>query len=528
MPRIGLLVAALFVAASCDSAPGEDPPADGAKDAGLDAGAQEVAPAPEIGPSTPDVPSPEDVASGEGAPEVTDAPPDVSTALDTAVDTSPDVSAGWRGYDWQPEGTCGMAPYEWLPPGEVGEVLLWSENPLYSNMTPAMIEGLAAELGYPDILDVRHGARVYALRYTTQDRGVPREATAMVGVPADVAPAGETSVLPVVLVMHPTVGFADRCAPSHGLEGAAMAMLPATQGFIGVAPDLLGMCGVGAACEDMFHPYLVGEPTAIAALDAVRAAEAQLLTMSAETGVVPDGRLAIVGASQGGHGALFVDRFARVYAPAYDISCVAASVPPANLLGHAAHAFAALGPATDLGLGFLVAAFLWYAPALPAETVFNADGPRDYAAHIPATFQDTCRSGDLVRDADTIEHVFAESFLDDMRNLGWAALDPWGCYALENSLPTTSVPLLVFPETLLIYGARDRIVSPEVEAAAVVALCEQGYRIEHVECAGEGHSDAVVASLSAQLGWLGECLDGRRISDDDLCVVTPPRDCAGR
>jgi hypothetical protein len=345
-----------------------------------------------------------------------------------------------------------------------------------------------------------------------------------VGIPD--LPDGEVAALPTVLTMHPTMGYDDACAPSSRMEGAVLALLPATMGWIAVAPDGLGMCGVAGACPDTFHTYLLGEPTAIAAWDAVRAAHEKLIDVSDDTGVLPDGRVAPIGPSQGGHAALFVERYAAHYAPEYEVSCVVAAVPPGDLAGQATAALSRLSGATRMGLAFLAAAYLWYQPDVPASTLLNENGPRDYATYVMETYPDTCSEGALTSGASTLEDLFAPEFLAGFASGGWSAVEPWGCMAHENSLPWASVPYAGDAEILIVLGESDRIVSSVIEHETIETLCGMGYRIQHVECAGQSHEQAVLVSVTRQLGWVEECLAGARIPDDDVCVVHEPEACS--
>ena len=437
----------------------------------------------------------------------------------------PDAGSPWPGYPWEPaQGLCGVAPYRWLPPDEVGAVLTWEES-LGFRLSREMIAALLAGAGYPDVVEPLHGTRVWTIRYTTQDQGELREATGLVAIPDLVAEPGELVELPTLLAMHPTVGYDDRCAPSAGLEGPAAALIPASQGYIGVAPDLLGLCGFGDPCPDAFHPYLIGEPTALAAWDAVRAGHVALAEIAAETGVVPNAVVLPWGPSQGGHGSLFADRYAEHYAPEFEVPCAAAVVPPADLAGAAANALDHLSGATQLGTAFLAAAALWYAPPEPLSTLFNADGPRDYAAHIPETFPTCCRARNLLTDATTIEDVYTADALAAAQAGQWDDLAPWGCMVLENSLPTSSVPRHVDHPVLMVLGERDEMVWPPAQREAVRTLCEQGYRIDMVECAGVNHANAALHSVQLQLEWMRACLAGEALDPDRLCRIDPPVEC---
>lgn len=427
----------------------------------------------------------------------------------------------------QPTPACGMEPYDWLPPDKVGEVVAYEEQPLY-NLPPALIEELIAEYGYALALPLTYTPRVFKLRYTTQDRGQTREATAMVGIPDLAAPgAPPTDGVPAALFLHGTTGYADKCAPSLSIEGAAAAVLPAAAGFLAVAPDFLGLCGFGGPCPDQFHPYLVGEPTAVASLDAVRAALKLREMLVVDDDLPPfDGRLAAWGASQGGHAALFVDRYAPYYAPEFTMPCVVAVVPPANLAGEAGKALTALSSAASMGIAFLTAAHLWYEPDKTLAALFNPDGPEDYSDYIPNTFPTTCNAKTLYKGAKSLDDVFVAPALEALAGGNLAALDPWGCFALENSLPTNSIANLSPSRLLFLIGESDNLVDRVVERETFLQLCDQGYTAEFVECAGLGHTETALESINIQLEWLFECLEAPDDVPAGACELKDPETCS--
>ena len=443
-------------------------------------------------------------------------PPDDIVQADSAAPDSPSA--------YEPESVCGSAAHTWLPSEETGHVLEYNEHYIY-NLPPEMLLQLAEDAGYPIEIPVSYSSRVFAMRYTTQDRGVLKEATAMVGIPDVADLPGGPHEFATALFLHGTTGYADKCAPSTGMDGGAAAMVPAVMGFIGVAPDYLGMCGFGEPCDDMFHPYLIGEPTAVASLDAVRAAFELIELLGEDLNAVPDYRLVPWGGSQGGHAALFVDRFAPHYAPEFDVSCVVAIVPPADLVGQSEAAFQAMGSAATLGSAFLAASYLWYEPAAPMSSVFNSDGPMDYSDYIPEKFQETCNSNDFFKGVSNKADAYAPEFLAAIEAGGFGSTDPWGCFAGENSLPSTSVPRAGDANVFYIIGENDELVDNLTARQTFENLCDQGYVMQFVECEGLKHTDAAVQTIIMQVEWLFHCLDGNLV-EEDQCVITEPQECS--
>ncbi len=401
-------------------------------------------------------------------------------------------------YPWEPGDTCGMPEYQWLPPGEVGALIDWMELPTYG-LKAEVIDALAGEMGYSG-LSAQYGTRVFRIRYLTQDRGELKEATGMVGVPVAETGDGPAS-FPTALFLHPTVGYGDPCAPSQGLIGAASAIIPAAMGYVSVAPDGLGMCGDEDPCGG-FHPYLIGEPTAIAGWDGVRAADALLLELWPELELTPSEAVVPWGASQGGHAALFAERYAPHYAPEFDVPCAVALVPPSDLLGQATAAMQDPGAAAGLGTAFLAAATLWYQPPDGASGMFTSAYSQLILDKLPAT----CDTADLFEGADSVTDVYETAFIDAVAGGDLAKLVPWGCIAAENSLPHTSVPQLGEARILMVLGQNDELVDETVEKAAFQTLCEQGYHLQLIDCADGTHAETAVSTLPLQLEWMAACL----------------------
>ena len=476
----------------------------------------------DVGPSADLDPGPVDAVAVPDA-----AADDASPLVDSAgADAVADAGADAPPYVWEPDGPCGMPPYQWLPQGDVGDLITWQELPQY-RLTPELIALLLVQAGSPGVIQPQFGTRVYYVRYLTQDRGESREATALVGIPDLPATVDPATTFPVSLFLHPTVGYANACTPSDGLIGAAGAVVPASMGYVTVAPDLLGLCGAANPCEGTApHPYLIGEPTAIAALDAVRAARKLLDAIGPEVGVAAGPQVVPWGGSQGGHAALFVDRYAPVYAPEIEIPCVVAMVPPSDMAGQASHAVGGgLSASSALGIAFLAAAIDWYAPIADPATLFNANGPKDYTTYIPQTYPTTCSAGALVTGAKSLDDLFAPDFLSSVATDGLAAVAPWGCIASEASLPSASVPDLATSEVLVILGENDELVDRATEVASVEALCGMGYRIELKICAGSDHVTTAVDTLSFQLDWVAACLNGVPIPEDVVCTAPMAESC---
>ena len=231
-----------------------------------------------------------------------------------------------------PVALCDMSDYSLLDPDELGQVLDWEEITIW-DQSAETIDNLLASFDMTGLGPMPYGSKLYRFRYTTQDRGVKVEATAMLGLPVSDDESTEVETFPTVLNTHGTTGFSDPCAPSHPdreMEDPALTALFAALGHIVIAPDYIGMNGFGEAAS-VRHGYLVGEQTAIGSLDAVRAGW-RLLQQQFSSYAIHDQRVIPWGGSQGGHAALFCELIAPYYAPEFEIPAVLALIPPTNLI----------------------------------------------------------------------------------------------------------------------------------------------------------------------------------------------------
>ena len=211
-------------------------------------------------------------------------------------------------------GGCGLPGYTWLDRGQVGAVLDHDEDAL-SPMDSVTVDGFISVVS--DALSpVPYGARLFTLRYTTQDKGRLVEATGLVGVPWTAE--GLTGDFPVILFHHGTTGFTGACAPSGlGAANNLLIYLTASLGYVVFAPDYFGL-DPGPAPEPapgdppLVHAYVSVEQTAIGALDMLRAGRT-FVTSEVDTEVQPGRQVVLMGASQGGHGVFATERLAPYY-----------------------------------------------------------------------------------------------------------------------------------------------------------------------------------------------------------------------
>ncbi|MDP2340865.1 MAG: lipase family protein [Deltaproteobacteria bacterium] len=413
---------------------------------------------------------------------------------------------------------CGQPAYQWVDDPRLGDVLDREELRVVE-LTDS--QGFIDTLRESDAADVAHvpQRRVFLdrFRYQTQDRGQLVEATGLYAFPD---PKEVDGPLPLVIYTHGTSGYSDACAPSHLAEGptatdAAIIGVFASVfdggGAVVVAPDYLGMAGFGAP-STFSHPYMIAEPTAIAALDAGRAAR----QLAADDGLTLNDGVVVAGGSQGGHAAALTARYAPHYATDITLIGTVNAIPPLDLLGHAVDAVSG-GLAGPVNVGNIVAGMVaaqrWY--GVPRETLLELV---DEAAldDVEATMDSGCALPEIEL---SVDELFAPDAVAAARAGAFEDFPgPWGCIFSRSSLVDTDVERLDDTPGLVVLGTDDTLVEPGVERRAVAALCEQGMTLAFQECAGRDHGGAFLAAIDDMLAFL----EARVRGDDvvDACVVS--------
>lgn len=514
-----MAAALLALLMACDDGGGSGADPDGAPPP-ADSSPTDARPV-DMAPDGPPADMGPDAAPADMAPDAArDAAPDMGPACEwpaPRLDDSPPARALAAA-----PASCGMPAYTWLEDGTLGEVL---DRVEVQRLPAAALGAITAAAGVAIPRPFEYDVVVEQIVYVTQDRGRLVEATALVGWP-DV-PDGEAPPGGLMALMHGTAGFSDDCAPSNTLEYQALTAAIASTGYVVVTPDLLGLKGRGEP-TGFVHPYLVGEATAIAALDGVRAAG----RLAAESGPCLDPEPVMLGISQGGHAALWVELLAPYYAPELRFSGTAAVVPPSDLVRQLERAIAQRVDATFNALGLLVGGGAWYGLGDRLGEVFQP--PLDEI--LPDIAQRSCDDGaaeafDLdPADYPDPESVFTAALVEQARAGTLAQLEPWGCIARENSLLHTRINRLA-PELrpahgiLFVLGERDGLVNTPIERAAFPELCEGGWPLSYLECAGADHVDAAVWSLPE----IFDFLDARRAGEPlgEACVQGAPVHCRG-
>ena len=413
---------------------------------------------------------------------------------------------------------CTAESYEWLDSDQVGGIIDWEEVSEYS-LDVATINAVFASLGLNDI-EAKYGVTMIRVRYTTQNKGEQVEATGWFALPN----VDEPTDFPLLLWLHPTMGFSDVCGPTNwGLEGAAFPLITASTGMVVAAPDYLGMNGWGAE-SGMMHPYVIAEPTAIASLDAARA----LLTFQEEQATFaqadPD-RLLHWGISEGGFAALWTDRYQPNYAPEFTSVGVVAAIPPTDLGALGVHAVTNFG-ATTAGLAaVLTTASDWCESDQPLTDYFTDEDPLWMATNFPDELMNSCDTFPSIEAASSVEDIYTPEFIEAVETADWTDYEQFGCIAQENSIRISEIPYASEAPMLMVIAENDSLAIADPAREDLEALCEQGYQIEHIECADSNHSDGAIDTIVLQFQWLIDRSDDVMLDESVQCVINEPMDC---
>ena len=386
---------------------------------------------------------------------------------------------------------CGMPPYTWRTGPDLGDVVSRADRADYS---VAELETLLEIAGVPLPAPLEHDVAIETVAYVTQDRGSPVESSMLLSYPTDFQAGADA---PVLLLLHGTSGFTHGCGATAGPAYRAITALYSSLGWITVAPDYLGLESAGEPYPGP-HPYVIGEPTAIASLDAARAAGKALV---ADGPVCATTRLAVAGASQGGHAALWVDRLAPYYARELTLIGTVAWVPGSDLVAHADRALRSVVSATTLVAAGLVVGAPWYGVGDRLDEIFLAPWDTD----LPAQLEQSCLPE---VEFSSLEETFQPELLSAVAAGSITDFEPFGCMLGESSLAGTSIARIGPDDPgygiLFVMGQDDTLVVPEIERPSYDTLCAQGLPLQSLECAGAGHAEAVLWSFPEVVSFLDD------------------------
>jgi len=322
---------------------------------------------------------------------------------------------------------------------------------------------------------------------TTHDDGSAAIASGLVVVPE----TGQRH--PVIAWHHGTTGFARACAPSLASDpfgSGAMYVLDdiLAQGWALVATDYIGLGTEGP------HPYLIGQDSARAELDAVRAAR-QL-----EDADISDQTVAW-GHSQGGGATLWSAAIAEDYAPDVPLSGAVAMAPASDLLG-------LVDRLPDVTGGSVFASFVISAySAVYPDVSFH----RYVRPGAEVTVQQM--AGRCLAAPETFVSVLALLALVDDPNI--LAADPT-TGPLGNRLTQNIPPPPAGIPVLLGQGKADELIDFDMQLLYAAKMCAQGGEVDFRGYAGLGHLPLVEPGSTAiadALTWTADRFAGAALSD---------------
>ncbi|CAB4756878.1 MAG: hypothetical protein F2694_09960 [Actinobacteria bacterium] len=321
-----------------------------------------------------------------------------------------------------------------------------------------------------DNSDPDAAARSYRIMYLSESiAGEPIAVTGVASVPTAQAPTGGR---PLATLAHGTTGIADECAPSQELTRLDMGLAISALGaeFVIAGTDYEGLGTPGR------HPYLVGESEGRSTLDAIVAA-----------GQLPDAqpgkRVAILGYSQGGHGALWASQLAAEWTPELQVVGTFAGAPASetDVVFTAAPSLA--------GFAFMLVA--GYAAAYP-----QAD-PALFLTDLGLSRLDEVDVGCA---AEVIVGFSGTNPADLVRPEG-PTTEPWKSLAAENiagSEKTNDAP------TLIIHSQKDETVPIFFSELLLSRMCANGQVVERRVLPEGGHGAAALPSYQQALTWVQE------------------------
>ena len=303
---------------------------------------------------------------------------------------------------------------------------------------------------------------------TTHGDDSPAVASGLVVAPASGADH------PVIAWHHGTTGYDRACAPSlapEPFESGAMFVLDQLigNGWAFVATDYVGLGTEGP------HPYMVGDVSGRAELDAVRAARELEDAQLGEQTVA-------WGHSQGGGASLWSAAIAEQYAPDVPLDGVVALAPASDL------------PALVEGLSETEGGSVFAAFVISAYSALFPDVSFD--RYVRAGAQVTVRemAKRCLAEPATLVSVLALIALKDDPDITASdpSTGPLGQRLKQNVPPAVSaVPILIGQ------GSGDEIVHSEMQSGYVTQLCGEGASVDFRAYGGLGHLSLVESGSPA-------------------------------
>ena len=311
---------------------------------------------------------------------------------------------------------------------------------------------------------------VYRVMYRTADSaGRPIAATGLVIFPTTPVPAGGW---PVLSWGHGATGMAAACAPSR--------MLAFPMGF-GLSGVIVGADYPGLGPNGQLHAYMSGVGEGRSMIDIVRAAR----------NLKPDAvsrRWVSVGASQGGHAALFAGEVAAREARDLDLVGVVVFAPSSE----ATRKF----PGDNPMMSQAVAAMSLYGRAVDHPALDPAQYATPALAAWSASLSRVCLQDAFLSFAPLATKPLwrADPTTTEPARSIWLANDP--------ARAKTGKPILI------IQGEADDVVAPARTRALIERECALGEHVETVFLPGGAHYDGPRRAQPQVLTWINDRLAG--------------------
>ena len=142
-------------------------------------------------------------------------------------------------------------------------------------------------------------------------------------------------------------------------------------------------------------------------------------------------------------------------------------------------------------------------------------------SNIEQALLDSCDDFGVVSSVATLEDIFQPSFIEGMLSDDGSTA-PWDCFAKDNVI-ADKIPHIRTAPTLIVTAELDDLAWPDAVHDDISTLCEQGYTIEHRQCAGAEHVDGILDSLGEQWKWLQSRLQTEVLGE--TCTVAEPISC---
>jgi pimeloyl-ACP methyl ester carboxylesterase len=332
------------------------------------------------------------------------------------------------------------------------------------------------------------GAKAWRILYTSTDRNDrPIAVSGLVVAPTATSdePREIIAIAPGTQGIYPSCAISQLSDPFTGHFTELQTMID--EGFVVVRTDYPGLGTPGV------HPYLVGKSEGQAVLDSVRAAR----------NVVPEAgdRYAIIGASQGGHSAMFASQFATAYAPELELVGTVTQAGAFDLAG-------ILEARSTDRIGGILFPFVFYAwsnaydASLDGVILPDQVTKTDQLAH-------TCLTTPLaylkVRDVPDGGQLLA---IDPLTTEPWKSL-------IEENTPTgpVSTPLL------LVHGMIDEVIPFQGSVDEAARRCAEGEDVTFLRYPQTNHA-AVPQSMLTAIGWVEDRFNDAPSTSN--CSERPP------